>query len=319
MIERNSAATENDGSASDTGRPSGASTSDSSPDQARRALLAGHESETRSFEANATTAQGDTRRHRLSMLTAFVANRRASTPQRSNLSPVSSTRDFSADGASSGDGWRAVSRAAPSGRANRPGRSSTNLERLAITSSFAAHLGTAVNNSTQRPSITASGSPSLILRVSTDDGATGARITPLAGGAPPAGSTSTVGDASSARPAPTVGGNPSARPVSSIPSSAGATRTVSDASLGRGTPAAGVGSTANRAMPANNPPPTRAGGTQTAGGVPTADNTIPADGALPAAGGAPAVGTMPAVGRVAYITVQSPDNRVSFISHNGTG
>lgn len=315
MITRNSAPTEDDGTASDTGRPSGASTSDSSPDQARRALLAGHENETRSFEANAATTQGDTRRHRLSMLTAIVANRRASTPQRNDLGPLPFTRDFSADAASSGDGAERAGRAAPPGRANRPGRSSTNMERLAITSSFAAQFATAVNNSTQRPSITASGSPSLMLRVSTDDAGTGARVTPRAGGAPPAGSTSTVGGASSARSTPTAGGSVPARPASSIgsPSSAGATRPAGGASLGRGTPAAGVGSTANRAMPASGSSPIRSSGAQTAGNSPAAGNTIPAEGALPAAGGAPAVGTMPAIGRVAYVTVQSPDNRVSFL------
>lgn len=310
MIARNSAPTENDGTTSDTGRPSGASAGDSSTDrdQITRALIFGPESQTRSFEANATT-QGETRSDRRSMLASIVARRRSSTPRRRDLSPISATRDFSVDGPSSSDGAEHASRAAPSGRANRPGRSSTNLERLAITSSFATHLASAVYDSTRRPSITASGSPSLILRVSTNDGGTGARVTPRAGGTPPAGATSTVGGASSAHSDSTI----------SSPSSAGATRAVGGASRGRGTPAAGVGSTANTARPANASLPTRPSGAQTAGDGPAADNTIPADGALPAAGGAaPAVGTMPAIGRVAYVTVQSPDNRVSFLCHDGT-
>lgn len=319
MIARNSAPTENDGTTSDAGRPSGASASDSSTDrdQIARALIFGPESQTRSFEANATT-QGETRRDRRSMLASIVARRRSSTPRRRDLSPISATRDFSVDSASSADGAELASRTGPSGRANRSGRSSTNLERLAITSSFATHLASAVNDSTRRPSITASGSPSLILRVSTNDGGTGARVTPRAGGTPPAGATSTVGGASSGRPASPVGGASSAHPDSTIssPSSAGATRAVGGASRGRGTPAAGVGSTANTARPANASLPTRPSGAQTAGDGPAADNTIPADGALPAAGSAPAVGTMPAIGRVAYVTVQSPDNRVSFQCHN---
>lgn len=320
---------------SDTGRPSDAS-SPPSPDQARRPLLAGPETQTRSFEASRAT-QGEARPGRFSMLRSFAASRQPSillqrrhpaditAASASPLSSRSSLSDFHPGGltdANLGNRPEPASGTGPSGRATTS-NVTTSLDRLAITSSFAAHLASASNNTSQRPSITASGSPSLILRVSTNDGVTGARVNPRVG-APPSG-----------RSTPTVGGS----------SSAGSARTVGGAPMGRGTPAGGGGATANVAMPASGSLPVRAGGAQTAGGGPPATGAMPAhgslpigldgaqtagngpaagdtilaDGALPAAGGAPAVGTMPAIGRVAYITVQSPDNRVSFPGHSSTG
>lgn len=44
----------------------------------------------------------------------------------------------------------------------------------------------------------------------------------------------------------------------------------------------------------------------------TRGGAIPVFGPMPAAGGAPVVGTMPEIGRVAYVTVQAPDDRVSL-------
>lgn len=299
---------------SDTGRPSDASPP--SPDQARRPLLErpGPEVQTRSFEGR-RTAPGEARPGRFSILRSFAANRQpsilqqrrhpadmaeatASTPSNrrttSFINPISLASDnlFDRD--------RSTVPASGTGPSNRAPTSNvaTSLDRLAITSSFAAHLAAASNNASPRPSITASGSPSLILRVSTNDGVTGARVNPRVGGDPSARSTSTVGgSSSSAGAAPTVGGVP----------------------MGRGTPAPGGDATANADIPASGSRRVGTGSAQTAGGGPTADETVIADGALPAAGGAPAVGTMPAIGRVAYITVQSPDNRVSFRGHSGTG
>ncbi|KAG6356988.1 hypothetical protein INS49_014864 [Diaporthe citri] len=321
---RNSAPTENDGMTSDTGRASDASPP--SPDQARRPLLAGPETQTRSFEGHRTT-QGEARPGRFSMLRSFAASRQPSILlQRrhpagiteATASPLSNRRTTAsiAGGLTDDNLGNRTEPASGTGPSNRATTSNltTGLDRLAITSSFAAHLASASNNTSQRPSITASGSPSLILRVSTNDGVTGARVNPRVGGSP------------SARSTPSVGGSSS---------SAGSARTVGGAANGRGTPAPGDGATANVAMPASGslpvrasgaqtasgPPPTtgamptngslpgRTGGAQAAGDGPTADDTIIADGALPASGGAPAVGTMPAIGRVAYITVQSPDNR----------
>lgn len=313
MVARNSAPTENDGMTSDTGRPSDASPP--SPDQARRPLLGpGPEVQTRSFEGR-RIAPGEARPGRFSILRSFAASRQpsilqqrrhpadiaeatASTPSNrrttSFINPISLASDnlFDRD--------RSTVPASGTGPSNRATTSNvaTSLDRLAITSSFAAHLAAASNNASPRPSITASGSPSLILRVSTNDGVTGARVNPRVGGDPSARSTSTVGGSSS---------------------SAGAARPVGAAPSGRGTPAPGGGAAANMAMPASESRPVGTGSAQAAGGGPTADDTILADGALPAAGGAPAVGTMPAIGRVAYITVQSPDNRVSFLCHSSTG
>lgn len=293
---------------SDTGRPSDASPP--SPDQARRPLLADPDVQTRSFEAPRAT-QGEGRPGRFSMLRSFAASRqsplslRRRTPadiiNEANAGILSGRRALSSinPGALSsenlGNRTEPASGTGPSNRATTSNLT-TSMDRLAITSSFAAHLASAANNPSQRPTITASGSPSLILRVSTNDGVTGARVNPRVGGSP------------SARSAPTVG---------DFSSSAGSARPVRGALNGRGTPAPAA--TAIEALPANGSLPGRTGGAQTAGGGPPADDTIPADGALPAAGGAPAVGTMPAIGRVAYITVQSPDNRVSFLGHSNAG
>lgn len=291
---------------SDTDRPSDASPP--SPDQARRPLLTGPETQTRSFEGN-RNAPEEARPGRFSILRSFAASRQPSILQQ-RRHPANVT-EATASTPSNRSAPRFINPNSPAsenlfdrdrgatGLFNRA-RSSvpTNLERLEVTSSFAAHLAAASNNTSQRPSITASGSPSLILRVSTNDGVTGARVNPRVGGAPSARSTSAVGGSSS---------------------SAGAARTIGSAPMGRGTPAPSGDATANAAMPAGGSIPVGTGGAQTAGGRPPADDTIIADGALPAASGAPAVGTMPAIGRVAYITVQSPDNRVSFPGHSSTG
>lgn len=324
MVDRNSAPTEDDGTTSDTARPSGAS--EPSPTQGRRSLLADPDIQTRSFEGTRTT-EGDTRPGRFDILRSFAASRQPSISRRgypandandasestvTDRGTVPSTRDSQVGETSSTAGTEQ-----PRGRLDSMHAVMAN--RAARRQDFAAHVGAASDYLHRHPSIRASGDPSLILRVSTNDGGTGARVDPHAGGAPSAGTTSTVGGTSSARSTSTVGN----------PFPVGLTRMGHGSYRRRGGPAASPDAAA---IPGRRPmgvPPAAAipgrrpmgvhrflsHGTQTAGDNPAVDDTIPADGALPAVGGVPAVGTMPAIGRVAYITVQSPDDRVSFPSH----
>ncbi|KKY32014.1 hypothetical protein UCDDA912_g08034 [Diaporthe ampelina] len=254
------------------------------------------------------TIQGDTQLSRLARLRASVASRIPSiSRRRHNLampaneadesgSSINSTapsiRNSPANEPSPANGAeRANAAAGPANRTNAPNET-TPLDRLALTSRFAASLAAATSNTSQRPpTITASGSPSLILRVSTDDGGSGPRVNPRARGTPAAGATPTFGGAS--------------RPGGS------ASRAGSGALRSGGAAAAGRGALADVVTPLNGalPDRARAGGAQAARNRPAVGESIAADGVLPAAGGAPAVGTMPAIGRVAYITVQAPDNQ----------
>lgn len=156
------------------------------------------------------------------------------------------------------------------------------LPRLAVTNRFATQPVSAANRNNQRSLITASSGPALALHV-TNTGQ--ARVDPLGGVAPRPDSTATVRRDFSAERART---------------------SRRDA-------------VASDSAPANVVSPGRAGTSQTTGNGRNSDNAIIANGPLPAAGGAPTVGTMPAIGRDAYITVQSPDGRVSFPDHSSIG
>lgn len=319
MVERNSTQTESDGTTTDAGRPSGAS--GSSPEQARRSL-ATPDVQTRPFDASVDT-QGETRARRFSYLRSFADNHFAAGSRRrrdaanvneaiestsSDQGMAPSARDSTASETPSADGTEGTLATGLFNPANTSNRT-TALDRFAITSNFAANLTSAATNPGRRSRITRSGSPSLALRVSADDGGNGARVNPRAGrGVSPFDATATA--------------HPWIREASELvdPPSPGAFRLArglarARASRGRGTPAAGTGAASDAARPANGSRPVRTGGAQAAGNRPTAHDSIPAGAALPAAGDVPAVGTMPSVGRVAYITVQSPDNRVSFPCH----
>ena len=286
MVARNSAPTENDGTTNDTGHHSGIPLP--SPDQARRPLLDSSPT-TEGFPSGSSDSldQGENRPGRLARLREFVAGHsptRISRRQRSNPSLTSNIDQASEgtasvgstsssrtlmppfDGSFDDEAFPAeiiehanrteianvhgpfTQRSGPLGDPFHLNRHDLNdrLARLAIANTTQYFQ--------QRSRITATGSPSLNLRVSANDGGARARIN---------------------------------------------SRADDGAQRARSIPALGGGAFNAGASPA-------------IGSSHIPDNAITADGPLPAARDAPIVGTMPAVGRDAYITVQSPDNQVSF-------
>lgn len=287
MIARGSAPNENLGTASDTAQHPGASESssyqtpgnDQSADGARGLIRS-----VRSFHLSDLLSRDGPSESRRGRNLTNDSNESSETIVANRTEDADRTE--AADGLEHGNGHEYASGTRPPTRTSTANETQRlpPLPRLALTNRLTTQPVSAANRNDQRSLITASSSPAPAIHVSTNAGGGQALVDPLGGVAPRADSTDSVRSDFSAE----------------------------------GARASGRHAVANDPAPANVAPPGRAGTSQTAGNPRNSDNAIIANGILPAAGGAPIVGTMPAIGRDAYITVQTPDGRVSFPDHSST-